>query len=323
MRFKFLFIGIFVFCLIQAAFGQETTTVSRGYLLGPGDVVTGKVLGEEQFNFVSTVDEDGRIQVPYSEEGLMAKCKTEKELRDDIVKIFSKYLRNPQVTVQVTERKSRPPATIYGEVRSPQQVILTRQVRLLELLGFSGGVTEKAAGMVQVTRTQPPMCIDEKERERWNAETNYGLNAPSSLYSLASIRQAQAESNPIIYPGDIIVVMKAPPVYVIGEVNVIKEILITENGLTLSEAIAQAGGVNRDAQRKDVVIQRLKPNSRERENISVNYELIRKGQQKDIMLEPNDIVIVNKTKKSVGETILDIIKGGAENALRTLPVIVM
>jgi len=327
MRIKVLFIFILVICFFQSIFGQAPTTnqPTQGYMLGPGDVISIRVLGEKDFEVdKATVDEDGRIQLPYSEEGIMARCKTEKDLRAEVIKIYSKYLRNPQVTIQINERKSRPPATIYGEVRTPQQVILTRQVRLLELLGFSGGVIEdKAAGMVQVTRTQPPMCIDEKEREKWNQETNYGLNAPSSLYSLASIKQAQNEANPIIYPGDIVIVMKAPPVYVIGEVMAIKEILITENGLSLSEAIAQAGGFNREAQKKDIVIQRIKPNSRERENISVNYEMIKKGQQKDIMLEPNDIVVVNKTKKSVGETILDIIKGGADNAVRILPTVIL
>ncbi len=326
MKIKVLFICALAVCLFQTTFGQEivmTAQTPRGYMLGPGDVIMGKVLGEQQFDFVSTVDEDGKIQVPFFEEGVMAKCKTEKDLRADVVRLLSKYLRNPQVTVQITERKSRPPATIYGEVRNAQQVVLTRQVTLLQLLSFSGGVTEKAGGMVQVTRTQSPVCSDKAEETKWNLETNNGLSAPSSLYSLASIRQAKTESNPVIYPGDIVVVMKAPPVYVIGEVNILKEILITENGLSLTEAIAQAGGFNREAQKKDIVIQRVKPNSRERENIKVNYELIKKGQQKDIMLQAEDIIIVNKTKKSVADTVLEIITGGARNIANLLPTVIL
>lgn len=321
MKVKVLFICALAVCLFQNAFGQETQT-PRGYLLGPGDVVSIKVLGEKDWDVeAATVDEDGKLQV--YEKDVVAKCRTEKELTAEIKQILMKYLRNPQVTLRVTERKSRPPATIYGEVRTPQQVILTRQVTLLQLLSFSGGVTEKAGGMVQVTRTQVPLCSDEKTEAQWNLNTNNGLNAPSSLYSLSSIKQATSESNPIIYPGDIVVVMKAPPVYVIGEVNVIKEILITENGLTLTEAIAQAGGFNREAQKKDITIQRMKPNSRQPEYISVNYERIRKGQQKDIMLEANDIVIVNKTKKSVADTILEIITGGAKNIANILPTVIL
>ncbi len=320
MKVNFLVVCAIACGLFQTVFGQTPIAV-QGYLLGPGDVISVKVLGESDFTIEkATIDEDGKIQIPFAEEGLMVKCKTEKDVRAEVVKIYSKMLRNPQVTVQINERKSRPPATIYGEIRTPQRVELTRQVRLLDLLSFSGGVTEKAGGMVQLTRTQPPMCVEEKEQAKWNEETNFGLNAPSSLYSLASINQAKNETNPIVYPGDIIVVMKAPPVYVIGEVVNLKEILINENGLSLTEAIAQSGGFSREAQKKDIVIQRVKPNSRERENIAVNYDLIKKGKQKDIMLQADDIVVVNKTKKSVGDTILDIITGGARSAINTLPV---
>ncbi|CAN5302183.1 polysaccharide biosynthesis/export family protein [soil metagenome] len=325
MKVKVLFICALAISMVQMSFGQGVSTTEQtpqGYLLGPGDVVTGKVLGEDQFNFVSTVDEDGKIQVPFFEQGVAAKCKTEKDLRADVAQLLSKYLRNPQITIQV-ERKSRPPATSYCEGRTPQQVVLTRQVTLLQLLAFSGGVTEKAGGIVQLTHTQPPVCSSEEVEAKWKIESNNGLNAPSSLYSLASIKQATNESNPVIFPGDIVVVMKAPPVYVIGEVNVIKEILITENGLSVTEAIAQAGGFSREAQKKDITIQRLKPNSRDADYIAVNYELIRKKQQKDVMLEPGDIIIVNKTKKSVTDTILEIITGGAKSAINSLPVRVL
>src|SRR5215210_6335215 len=120
MKLKITSLLILIIGLFQAAFGQDimaTPETPKGYLVGPGDVITGKVLGDEEFNFVATVDEDGKIQVPFFEQGISAECRTEKELRTDVVALLSKYLKNPQVTVQVTERNSRPPATIYGEVR--------------------------------------------------------------------------------------------------------------------------------------------------------------------------------------------------------------
>jgi protein involved in polysaccharide export with SLBB domain len=39
------------------------------------------------------------------------------------------------------------------------------------------------------------------------------------MYSLASLRQGRDEANPEIIAGDIIVVQKAAPVYVMGEVR--------------------------------------------------------------------------------------------------------
>ena len=50
----------------------------QGYLIGPGDEISGKVLGENQFDFIATVDEDGRIEVPFFDKPVDSKCLTER-----------------------------------------------------------------------------------------------------------------------------------------------------------------------------------------------------------------------------------------------------
>jgi polysaccharide export outer membrane protein len=319
---------VFALALCGISFGQENSDKpappqvnlpqEQVYLVGPGDVITGKVLGEEQFDFTATIDEDGKIEVPFFEQPIMAKCRSERELRTDVTKLLSKYLRNPLVSVRITERKSRPPATIYGEVKTPQQVVLTRKATLLELLSFSGGVTENAGGMIQVFRTQTPICSDNTKDNDWIAE-NGGLDVPSRIYSLSSLRQGLDEANPIIYPGDVVVVQKAAPVYITGEVRLPTGIFLKEGGLSLSQAVAMVGGVNREAKTKDIKIYRQKANSKDREVISANYDLIKKGTQKDVMLEPYDIVEVDKAKKSLKDIVLGIILKTADVIPQALP----
>lgn len=318
MNPKLSFLLILTACLFQTVFGQDTMSESqaqKGYLLGPGDVVKGAVLNEKEFDFVSTVDEDGRIQVPFFEQGVLAKCRTEKELRADVSQLLSKYLRNPQVQIQVTERNSRPPVTVYGEVKQQQQIVLTRRTQLLELISFAGGVTEEAGGLIQVFRTRSPMCGDATEENSWKTETSDGLDVPSRVYSLSSLRQGRDEANPIILPGDIIVVQKAAPVYFVGEVRQPTGVLLKEGGLSLSQALAMVGGVNREAKTKDIKIHRLKPGSKDRDIIAVNYDLISKREQKDIMLEPYDIIEVDKAKKSITQTILEIAIGAGRGGV--------
>ena len=287
----------------------------RGYLVGPGDEITGKVLGEEQFDFVATVDQNGMIEVPFFEKPIAAKCKSERELRTEVNQLLSKYLRNPQLSLRVTERKSRPPATIYGEVRTPQQVVLTRRSTLLELLSFSGGVTEEAGGMIQIFRTQPPICDEGGDDADWKQANGDALDVPSRMYSLAQVKLGRDEANPVIFPGDVIVVQKAAPVYITGEVVTPQGIYLKEGGMSLSEAIAKIGGVRREAKTKDIKIYRLKPNSKDREIVSANYDAIKKGEQKDLMLEPYDIVEVDKAKKSIAQTVFEIVTGTGRAAL--------
>lgn len=324
MKVKILFLFAITFGLFQVTFGQDVTLTqddlvtpeeSSGYLIGPGDKIVGKVLNEPEFNFEAIIDEDGKFQVNFFEKGIVAKCRTEKEVRNDVTQLLSKYLKNPQISVLVTERNSRPPATIYGEVRKPQEIFLRRETTLLEILSVSGGETDKAGGLIQVTRTKPPMCSENEEN--WLA--GEGL-VPSRHYSLSSLRSGRADSNPKIYPGDIIVVPEAAPVYVIGEVNVIgKEILVPETGLPLTQAISQAGGPRREAKTKNIKIYRQVQGSPNPEIISVNYDLIKKGEQNDIMLQPYDIVEVDKSKKSIGDFLLGIAMGGARAFPTALP----
>ena len=319
MKFKILLFLSLTICLFQISFGQDvlvTPEPERAYLVGPGDEITGKVLGEPQFDFVATIDEDGKFQVPFFDKPIYAKCRTEKDLRSEVTKLLSKYLKNPQISVRVTERKSRPPATIYGEVRTPQQVVLTRKARLLELLSFAGGVTEEAGGMIQVFRTQQPLCAEDTENNDWTAEkTDKGLDVPSRMYSLSGLRQGRDEANPVIYPGDVIVVQKSLPIYITGEVVQPTGVRLTEGGLSLTQAIAMVGGVRREAKTKDIKIYRLKANSKDREIISANYDSIKKGTQKDLMLEPYDIVEVDKSKKSIGQLIFETVTGAGRSAI--------
>lgn len=305
----------------MAAIAQDPAPQTAApYLIGPGDEITVKVLGEPQFDFVARIDEDGKLEVPYVDKTAIAKCRTERDLRADVTKLFSKYLKNPQLSLRVTERRSVPPATIYGEVRQPQQVVLNRKARLIELISFSGGVTEDAGGLIQVFRTQTPMCSASEAADSWSAE---GVGVPFKLYSLSNVQQGKEEANPLIYPGDVIVVQKASPVYINGEVRAPGGLRIKEGGLSLTQAVAMVGGPSQ-AKLKMVNIYRLKDNSQDRELIAVNYEMIKMGKQKDVMLQPYDIIEVDKPAKKPWEVVKDLFIGGAKTLIQsTLPTRVL
>jgi len=311
MRIRSLLLFVLFAALAGGLFGQTPVSPSdtqKGYLVGPGDELTGKVLGEPQFDFVATVDVDGRIEVPFVEKPIMAKCKSERDLRLEITELLKKYLRSPQVSVRVTKRDSRPPVSIYGEVRTQGKYDLTRRVYLLELISYSGGETEKSGGMIQVFRPRPPVCAEDASAD-WGPSTEDGLNVPSRMYGLAAMRQGGKESNPEIFPGDIIVVQKASPVYVTGEVIRPGELNIPAGGLPLMQAVAMSNGMTREAKIKDIKIYRRKAGVPQPQVIAANYDLIRKGQQKDVMLEPFDIVEIGKANKSIGQIFMDMLTG--------------
>ena len=286
--------------------GQTPSAVVPGaYQIVPGDKIEGKVLGEEDFNFDVVLDQTGKFRLPFVEEEVNAKCQTENQILDQVKKHYSKYLKNPMVSIRVVERREPDPVTVAGKVLKPGQVKLLREARLMELITFSGGFTEEAGGMVQLYRTRIPTCADENTRKEWNSQTNNGTELPSYLFSRSSIISGGFESNPIVYPGDIIVVEKASPVYINGMVRQTGGVYIKEGGLTLTQAIAMVGGLQEKAETKNVKIFRVTGKGpKQRDIISINLDDIKSGDKEDVLLEPYDIIEVDRAKDSLGTTIM-------------------
>jgi len=179
---------------------------------------------------------------------------------------------------------------------------------LLELLTVSGGESDKSGGIVTVFRTRPPMCTTAEQANAWK-NVEGGIGAPSRDFSIANIKQGVEGSNPEILPGDVILVHKAAPVYITGEVVRPGELNIPEEGLLLTQAVAMSNGITREAKSKNITIRRRKGNSPEPELIAVNFDQIRKGQQKDVLLQPFDIVVVDKAKKNIGDILMQTLIG--------------
>ena len=75
------------------------------------------------------------------------------------------------------------------------------------------------------------------------------------------------------------------------------------------QAVAMASGITREAKTKDIKVYRRKPGSVQPEVMTVNYDQVRKGTQKDIVLEPFDIVEVGKAPKSIASYLIDFATG--------------
>jgi hypothetical protein len=123
-----------------------------------------RVFGQSDLNSTVEVDEDGNISsLPFIEEPIPAKCRNEKEIQKAITDAYAKYIVKPRVSVRVLERHSRQPASIFGAVRTPKSLALTRRIRLHELLAAAGGITAGASGTIQIMHTEPELCPEPED----------------------------------------------------------------------------------------------------------------------------------------------------------------
>ena len=315
---KIFYLSLTILFISQVGVAQEfntnqSRTKIRGTLIGPGDLIEAKVMGEDQFNFTARIDENGRFEVPFVNEVVMAKCHTEGEVREEVKRHLSRYLKNPLVSIQIKEQRKPIPVTVHGEVRAPSRVELRRrEATLIELLSAANGVSEFAGGVVRVYRPFTPLCSESNKEANWEMVTSNNIKVPSKQYSLNSIQKGDSKSNPIIYPGDIIYVEKASPVYISGEVLRPQNLQIKEGGLSLSQALGMVGGPREKAKLKQVrVYRRVEPNSHERKLMTVDLVAVQQGEAKDMMLKPYDIIDFQKKKRNMGEILLDtLIKTG-------------
>lgn len=252
------------------------------YRIGPGDVLEVRILRAPELSREGVrVDQSGMIRMPMLDTDIQAACLTETELAASIAKLYLKYKREPRVEVFVKEFQSQPVAVI-GAVRGPAQFKLQRPVRLSELLSFAGGPSEAAGQTVQVVHASGKSLCDKTE----NMDETSGLVS----YLLVDTLHGVPEANPFVRPGDLIQVPSADQVFVIG--NVLRPLAIPlKEPLTVSRAIAMAGGTAPSTKKDKVKIIRQVPGSGKQE-INVDLKAIQKNQAEDVALLANDIIDV-------------------------------
>ncbi len=237
----------------------------KTYLLGPGDVVDVRVFGQPELSSSAQVDSDGNLSaLPFLETPIRAKCRTDKDVQKDITLAYAKFINNPQVSVRISERNSRQPATVFGAVRQATRVEMKRKVRLNELMAVSGGFTEKAAGTIQILHTEPLMCPEPGEEAE--AGPIDGTRIPLQIVRISDLRAGKSEANPVIRPGDYVLVTEAEPVYITGAVLSPGGLYLRDQ-LTLSRALAMVGGARKEAKLNEVKIYRQVPGATNSEPI--------------------------------------------------------
>src|SRR5688500_18259853 len=122
------------------------------YRIGYQDALAIQIFRHPELSQKVNVSPNGTISLFRIEGPIVAVCKTEGELANDIAEAYKKdYLRNPEVQVVAVEQKSQA-FGVMGAVEKPGSYYINRRVRLLELLAFAGGPNKEAGSRVLVSR---------------------------------------------------------------------------------------------------------------------------------------------------------------------------
>lgn len=282
------------------------------YRIGPGDVLDVKVFNKPQFTRDGVkVDPRGRIRMPLIKEEIEAACHTEEELEANITELLKEFIREPQVTVQIKEYLAEPVA-VLGAVRAPSRFQLQRRVSLLEILTFVNGPADNAGRTIQVVHTNSRADCEQKGQSG-SGET---LASQIDYYKLSDTLRGDEKSNPFLRAGDVVSIPVADQVFVIGNVIHPTAIALTEP-MTVSRAIAMAGGTAMDTKKNAIQIIRQIVGTTDKQEIVVDLDAINRHKAEDVVLVANDIVDV---PASGGKRFLRSLMGAVVPSVGQLPV---
>jgi polysaccharide export outer membrane protein len=274
-----------------------TSDADDRYRIGPGDILDIRILNRPTLSRDAVrVEGNGMIRMPLIETEIQAACKTEGELAKEIADRYLKFYRKPQVDVFVKEYHSKPVA-IIGAVNEQSRFELQRRVRLLELLTYAKGISPKAGQTINIVHSPPSLICQKAEPDTDDATTAF------SSYRLSETLEGRPRANPYVQPGDIITIPEANQVYVVGNVFTPLTIPLREP-ITLSRAVAMAGGTKQDSKKDKVRIVRQDAGSATSKEIVVDLVAIEKKRAEDVVLMANDII--------------DVPSSGTKSFLRTL-----
>ncbi|MFO7881830.1 MAG: SLBB domain-containing protein [Kosmotogaceae bacterium] len=262
-----------------------TVTIFSSYAIRNGDMLAISVYGRNELNSEVFVGPDGYISVsPIGQ--VYAKDKTLPELEQILAERYSEVLASkPQLTVSVSEYAPFI-FSVLGEAKHPGSFKLEREnVTISRMLSEAGGLTDyaDAANAFIIKENNERISIDLSKVENTGDNADFILKTGSTLF----IPSAYEKS-----------------IRAIGEFSNPKVIRFYE-GITLTQVIAEAGGLKETADLEEIVVLTRKNGSVQRRNYDLNR--IFEGMIPDPLLEKGSSVIAgdisNKSVRVLGELV--------------------
>ncbi len=269
-------------CLYISSSFADAKSLPDHYRVSINDVISIIVIDRPDLKTVTTVAIDGSITFPYvgtlSVKGLKLS-----EIKNKITNKLNKYIKYPVISVSLVNPRSRN-FFVYGEVVKPGEYMLGKEMTVVKAISVAGGLRPGGLyGKVKIRRV----------RKGKPGYRDIKINLKSTIEGTTR--------DTLLQPDDIVIVERNKNFFVYGEVARPGEYMLGDN-MTVVKAISTAGGITRSGLYGKVKIRRKQDSKQGYKDIEIDIKstierFVIEGSMPDMLLEPDDVVIVERNKK--------------------------
>ena len=274
MKFWFTVFIFVVFAALPVGAQEEQKAESAGYEVGIGDVIEVTAFQEDEITGEFLVEASGAITFPLLGPIPVAGM-TPASISAILEELLERdYYVDVQLKVKVDVFASQP-VTLLGEVQTPGTYYLEGRTTLTELLSKAGGLKPSAGPVLELRRTA-----------RADGE---GPPEPM-VFETAKLSTGEIGRDLILQAGDVLYVSPKKIYFITGEVARPGQYEISL-GMTLMQALSQAGGVGKFASQ---VIEIHRDEGGEKKILSFDLSHIRKGRLADPAVISGDVIFAKR-----------------------------
>ena len=267
-----IFKTIWISSLLLLGIATNALAQKESLLIGPGDSLHIQVYDTPEMEQRARVTDSGDVPLSFLGNVKVAN-QTPEQAGHEIERrlIAAGIMRHPQVTVRVDVYATQN-ASVMGQVVKPGVYEIDTSRKVIDVLALAGGLTDLADRHITIERHGD---ADKK------VDYYYSNQAGTAL-----------SDDPMVYPGDRVVVPRVAVVYVLGDVLKPGGYPVDTNNskMTVLQALSLAGSPNHTAAVGKSKLVRKTPTGVQQIALPINA--MQKGEKPDVALMPDDVVYV-------------------------------
>lgn len=289
---------------------QSAPLAPVGPIIGVGDTLSIQALGVEDMTRDWRVNASGTLSLPLVGY-IQAAGLTQEEFEATLIERLRKYVKEPQVSVFISESRSRP-VIVAGAVQNPGELQVDGTATLLEMIARAGG-TVTPGPTVTVTRPVDQGSIPYPGAVVDDAGEFSSVELPLTEALDGSTRAANLRIQPFDRVTVSTVQVPLPRIYIAGAVQQPGQIeLVKQDTVSITTLLAIAGGWTPTAKPSETLVLHHNADGRQTGTETVDLSDIAKGKRDDFELVAGDVVIVQSSqlKTILSNTGQALVSGG-------------